>query len=499
MTNILDLKQQLLQILNSFGVITPEAFLAGVFVVFIIADLVVTKQSSKLVASTVSTSNFTVAGIIVLLINLYQVIDQFATINDTFLFDKMLFIDAKAIFFKALISISGILMLLHIHINKYQFPNEFYAIAIAMIIALQLMTMSVNLLMIYLAIEMVSLLSYILTTINKDKVGAEGGIKYLIFGATSSAIMLYGMSLLYGMTGTLSITSPDFSRGLTQVDELATTVAVVMTIAGFLFKLSATPFHIWTPDTYQAAPMPIVAFFSVAPKLATMLVALRFYMAVPNDLRLVTGVIALATITFGNFSALWQNKAKRLLAYSTIAHSGFLLIGLVALSELSVKSLVFYLVTYLFANFAAFYLVDLLAIYLGTKNDFEIVQIKGLGRKNPALGILLLITLVSLAGLPPTAGFFAKFNIFSALWEAYQTADTQKHILLLLFIFGLFNTAISLFFYLKIPFYLFFKNAETEFDTSLSTNQYILASALCLPLLGFFFKADWLMNLIALL
>ncbi|MFY7828573.1 MAG: NADH-quinone oxidoreductase subunit N [Flectobacillus sp.] len=499
MTNILDLKQQLLQILSSFGIITPEAFLAGVFVIFIIADLVITRQSSKLIVSNPSSVSFTFVAIIVLLINLYQVIDQFTSVNDTFLFDKMLFIDAKAIFFKALISLSGILMLLHIYINKYQFPNEFYAIAIAMIIALQLMTMSVNLLMIYLAIEMVSLLSYILTTINKDKVGAEGGIKYLIFGATSSAIMLYGMSLLYGMTGTLSITSPDFSRGLTQVDELATTVAVVMTLSGFLFKLSATPFHIWTPDTYQAAPTPIVAFFSVAPKVATMLVALRFYMAIPNDLRLITGVIALATITFGNFSALWQSNAKRLLAYSTIAHSGFLLVGLVALSELSVKSIVFYLVTYLFANFAVFYLIDLLAVYLGTKKDFDIAHIKGLGRKNPALGVLVLITLVSLAGLPPTAGFFAKFNIFSSLWEAYQKADSQKNILLLLFIFGLFNTAVSLFFYLKIPFYLFFKNAEQEFDASISTGQYVLACILGMPLLGFFFKADWLMNLIALL
>ena len=139
--------------------------------------------------------------------------------------------------------------------------------------------------------------------------------------------MLYGMSLLYGMTGTLDITSPDFSRGISQIDSVASTVAIVLTISGFLFKISASPFHVWTPDVYESAPTPIVAFFSVAPKIAGFLVAIRFYYAVPNDLQTITAILAMASITFGNFSALWQNNAKRLLAYSTIAHSGFMLIG----------------------------------------------------------------------------------------------------------------------------------------------------------------------------
>lgn len=496
MTENLDLNQQLLQIINSLGVLSPEVFLAGIFLFLIIADLVFAHKRKIAPSTSPQFSIFNILCIGALIINIYQISNQYYHNNDTFLFDKMLFLDAKAIFFKSLISIAGIFMFAHIEVNKRKYAGEFYAIVIALVIALQLMTMSVNLLMIYLSIEMVSLLSYILTAFNKDKAGAEGGIKYLIFGATSSAIMLYGMSLLYGMTGTLNITSPDFSRGITQIDELAATVAVVMTISGFLFKLSATPFHIWTPDAYQAASTPVVAFFSIAPKVAAILVAMRFYLAVPNDLRLVTAVIALATITFGNFSALWQNQAKRLLAYSTIAHAGFMLIGLVVLSEMGLKSVVFYLVTYLFANYAAFFLLDIIALNLNISNDIDLQYLKGLGRQKPFLGILMVIIMISLAGLPPTAGFFAKFNIFSAIWEAYQQAESHQSILLGLFLFGLLNTAVSLFFYLKIPFYLFFKTSQTQQNITISLEQYLLAIVFTAPLLILFFKADWLMHLI---
>ena len=135
-------------------------------------------------------------------------------------------------------------------------------------------------------------------------------------------------------------------------------MAVVLTISGFLFKISASPFHVWTPDVYESAPTSVVAFFSVAPKIAGFLVAIRFYSAVPNNLQTITAVLAMASITFGNFSALWQNNAKRLLAYSTIAHSGFILIGLATMSQLGLTSVVFYLIAMLFTNLAAFLLVD---------------------------------------------------------------------------------------------------------------------------------------------
>jgi NADH-quinone oxidoreductase subunit N len=433
-------------------------------------------------------------SVITLLIVLNQIVEQFYTTNDSFLFGKMLILDSKAILFKFLIILSAIFVLFHVIVTKKDFIGEFYPILISMVVGLCLMTMSVNLLMIYIAIEMVSIASYMLTAIDKNRKGIEGSLKYVLFGATSSAIMLYGMSLLYGMTGTLDIASPDFSRGIAQIDEVASTVAIILTISGFLFKISATPFHIWTPDIYESAPTPIVAFFSVAPKIAGFLVAIRFYSAIPNNLQTITAVLSIASITFGNFSALWQNNAKRLLAYSTIAHAGFMLIGLVTMSQLGLTSIVFYLVTVLFTNLAAFLLID---FYESKHQSASIESLKGLGRVNPFYGVMMLIVMISLAGLPPMAGFFAKLNIFSALWETYQS--TNKPILLWLFIFGLMNTAIALFFYLKIPFFMFFKEPTENQTFELTPKQYFLAIILILPILILFFKADWLMEIVSFL
>lgn len=498
MTNFLSLPDQLAQIIDSLQALSPEVFLSLSFLIMILIDLFLHQdlKNKKQLVSNSQQSNHVMLGIsvIVLLIVLNQIVQQFYTTNDSFLFGKMLILDSKAILFKFLIILSAIFVLLHVIVTKKDFIGEFYPILISMVVGLCLMTMSVNLLMIYLSIEMVSIASYLLTAIDKNRKGIEGSLKYVLFGATSSAIMLYGMSLLYGMTGTLDIASPDFSRGIAQIDGVASTVAIILTISGFLFKISATPFHIWTPDIYESAPTPVVAFFSVAPKIAGFLVAIRFYSAVPNNLQTITAVLAMASITFGNFSALWQNNAKRLLAYSTIAHSGFMLIGLATMSQLGLTSIVFYLVTVLFTNLAAFLLIDYSEI---GNQAAKIENLKGLGRVNPFYGVMMLIVMISLAGIPPTAGFFAKLNIFSALWETYQ-ANNQP-ILLWLFIFGLLNTAIAIFFYLKIPFFMFFKESTENQVFELNAKQYFLAIVLILPILILFFKADWLMEIVSFL
>lgn len=499
MTNFLYLPDQLQQIVESMGALLPEVLLSLSFLLMIITDLILhydqhNRQRFSLNNALSSQIIFTFCLVSIVVV-LNQIAEQFSIQKDLFLFDRMLILDLKAVVFKFLIILSTFFVLAHIYVTKKEFVAEFYPILISMVIGLCLMTMSVNLLMIYLSIEIVSVSSYILTTIEKTRKSTESGLKYILFGASASAVMLYGMSLLYGMTGTLDITSAEFSRGISQVDAVASTVAIVLTISGFLFKISASPFHVWTPDVYESAPMSIVAFFSVAPKIAGFLVAIRFYSAVPNNLQTITAVLAMASITFGNFSALWQNNAKRLLAYSTIAHAGFMLIGLVTMSQLGLTSVVFYLVITLFTNLAAFLLVD----YAEQKsvNQSEITKFSGLGRLNPFYGIMMLIVMISLAGIPPTAGFFAKLNIFSALWETYQ--KTNQPILLWLFIFGLLNTAIALFFYLKIPFYLFFKEPIKNQTFELNSKQYFLVIILVLPILILFFKADWLMDLISYL
>ncbi len=512
MTNFLYLPDQLKQILESMNALLPEVLLSTSFLLMILIDLVLYhnyKSKKKFIENIAQTSSVIFGFCLIsVIIVLNQTVQQFYIPENLFLFDRMLVLDLKAVLFKFLIILSTIFILAHIYVTGKKFIAEFYPILISMVIGLCLMTMSVNLLMIYLSIEIVSVSSYILTTIDKTRKSTESGLKYILFGASASAVMLYGMSLLYGMTGTLDITSSEFSRGISLIDSVASTVAIVLTISGFLFKVSASPFHVWTPDVYQSAPTSVVAFFSVAPKIAGFLVAIRFYYAVPNNLQIITTVLAMVSITFGNFSALWQNNAKRLLAYSTIAHSGFMLIGLVTMSQLGVTSVVFYLIITLFTNFAAFLLVDyaeqllvnsnqLLEESQITNNQSLITKFSGLGRLNPFYGIMMLIVMISLAGIPPTAGFFAKLNIFSALWETYQ--NTNQPILLWLFIFGLLNTAISLFFYLKIPFYLFFKEPLENQTFELNSKQYFLAIVLVLPILILFFKADWLMDLISYL
>ncbi len=511
MTNFLLLPEQLNQILQSLDALLPELLLSTSFLLMILVDLFLyqkLKNKGQIVKKNTHINQIIfVICLISLVITLHQIAQQFYVTSDAFLFGKMMILDTKATLFKFLIVLAAIFVLAHIYVTKKEFVTEFYPILISMVLGLCLMTMSVNLLMIYLSIEIVSVSSYILTTIDKTRKSTESGLKYIFSGASASAVMLYGMSLLYGMTGTLDITSPEFSRGLSQIDSVASAVAIVLTFSGFLFKISASPFHVWTPDVYESAPTPVVAFFSVTPKIAGFLVAIRFYAAVPNNLQTITAVLAMASITFGNFSALWQNNAKRLLAYSTIAHSGFMLIGLVTMSQLGLTSVVFYLIVTLFTNLAAFLLVDY-AEQLSisnkqsngksiTNHQSQLTNLSGLARINPFYGIMMLIVMISLAGLPPTAGFFAKLNIFSALWETYQT--TNQPILLWLFIFGLLNTAIALFFYLKIPFYLFFKEPLKNQVFELDSKQYFLAIILVLPILILFFKADWLMDLISYL
>lgn len=459
-----------------------------------------------------------------------------------FLFMHLLFVDNQAIYFQVVVALSAVLVLLYESLIplptggpplregtgrsecrttdgsvRGALPLEWYSILVAMTLGLFLMTLSVNLLSIYLSIELVSICSYLLTALTADRKASEGGIKYLLFGAVSSAIMLYGMSLLYGMTGTLDLTANAFGAELARQDTAVAAVAVLLTLAGLLFKLAGVPFHIWTPDAYEAAPVPVAAFFSVAPKAAAVLVLMRIITALPMEtsggaalegaalaggatataLQTPLAVLALAGILIGNLSALRQTDAKRLLAYSTIAHAGFLLVGVVALSEAGFEAVLFYAGTYLFISLAAFFLIDLLA--RSNNNDLTISRFAGLGSKQPLLSVALTIVMLALTGLPPTVGFTAKLLTFSALYEAYQRSGDPW--LLTLFALGLLNALISFVYYLKIPFLLFFRPVPTHTDPPVNIElpgaAVWLAVGLVVPVVGLFLKPDWLLNFIA--
>ncbi|MBX9852330.1 MAG: NADH-quinone oxidoreductase subunit N [Cytophagaceae bacterium] len=493
------ISSQLEGIIQSLADILPEILLASLFILLIILDLIFRKRSSGVLPY------ITLAGLLIVLSFTFGQFFEYQTPQLKFLFSRFLHINQYEVFYKIIFAIAGVFTvwfcLLSKPLQNEKIRGEFYATLVALLLGLNLMVMSSNLLMVYLSLEFVSICSYILATFSFNRGGAEAGIKYILFGAFSSGIMLYGMSLFYGFTGDFQFVEPSYLNALEHIDKIPLLLAGILTLAGFLFKISASPFHIWAPDVYQGAPTPVVAFFSIAPKAAGVAVLINFtypfyfnhlHELVVIDWQLVLVVVGVLTLTVGNFAALAQNNLKCLLAFSSVGHAGFILTGMIAFSQLGVRSVLFYFSVYLFMNFAAFALVDIMAVLKGSD---DVRKFKGLGSKIPFVGVIFVVIMVALTGLPPTAGFNAKLFVFSALWEAYQ--ETGKQILLFVFVFGLLNTVIALFYYLKAPYYMFLKKAEEEekvADINFAAKIYLLV--LTVPLIGFFFKPDLLVNFI---
>lgn len=344
---------------------------------------------------------------------------------------------------------------------RKQYLAEYYALLIAVVLGAHLLVMSVNLLMVFLSLELISIGSYILTGFSFDKKGTEGSLKYFLFGSSASAVMLYGFSILYGFTGTLDFSTGAFFDGLLNNSTPLFFIAGMMALVGFLYKIAAAPLHPWAPDVYESAPMPVVAFFSVVPKLAGIGVLAKFILALnlfgrsPYDWQLVISIVAILTLTVGNFSALLQKSPKRLMAYSSIAQSGFLLVGIAAFLPQGIHFMLFYAGVYVVMNF----LVFLYLHYFEMRGFTTIASYQRAGYTFVWPSIFLLTGLVALTGLPPTAGFTAKLFIFTSLWEAYHLSG--KQILLWLLVIGLLNTVVSLFYYLRIPYYAFIKSSES--------------------------------------
>lgn len=477
----MQLKEHLLHIIESLPRVVPETWLAFAFLLLVTAELVLkltrwSQQTSAILWF--SAFGLSLAGLLLVILQWNA--------PEGYLFHHLLYLDTKAVFFKGLVLITTLFVLLHIRVTHAQLPPEFYALLLAIVLGLCFMTMAVNGLSLYLSIELVSIGSYLLASLGKGKLAAEGGIKYLLFGALSSGIMLYGLSFLYGMTGSLDLTSEVFANHLAQNHPVIILIVGFLTLGGVLFKLSLVPFHVWAPDVYEGAPTPIVAFLSTAPKAAALLLLMRLLSALPADFQQLMALLALSSILLGNLSALWQNDLKRLLAYSGIAQAGFALVGVVAFSQAGFESATFYIVIYVLTNLAAFLLVDLVSSGRPT-----LLSLSGKGAQLPVLAVCFVIVMVALVGLPPTAGFTSKLLVFSALWEANTTAPSS--LLTTLLVVGLLNAVISLVYYFKIPFYLFFKEApEANHDTPKPAGM-ALVVALTVLIVALFLKTDWLM------
>jgi NADH-quinone oxidoreductase subunit N len=350
------------------------------------------------------------------------------------LFQGMVVSDPMGSFFKGLLLGAALLVALAFNFRNSRElhglgQGEFYALLLGVTLSNLLLANANDLAMLYLALEMVSITSYVMVAYLKgDRLSNEASLKYILFGAVSTGTMLYGLTLLYGLTGTTKM--PDIGEALatavTDETRFAAYAITFLVLAGFGFKTAVVPFHFWCPDVYQGAPTPVTAFLSVAPKAAGFAVMARFFFqglasgpgawqqAVAVDWPAVLMGVSALTMTVGNVAALTQTNMKRLLAYSSIAHAGYIMMGVVAFSENGARAMMIYLLAYLFMNLGAFLVVTLVHAHDGT---FDLRDYPGLYRRAPFLTLAMAIFLFSLMGIPPLVGFMGKLYVFAAVIE----------------------------------------------------------------------------------
>jgi NADH-quinone oxidoreductase subunit N len=372
-------------------------------------------------------------------------------------------------------------------------PAEMFMLLMVLTVGMNMMAASRHLLMIYISLEMVSVISFVMAGYKLgDRKSSEGALKYVIYGGVASGVMLYGMSWIYGMTSSLNL--GDIFVAISQqsaesgkVPE-AVFVGVVCMLAGFGYKISAAPFHMWTPDVYEGSPTPVTAFLSVGPKAAGLAVMIRFFadaLGAQGALDLgeggdppwaiIAGCMAMATMTVGNLTALNQHNVKRMLAYSSIAHAGYMLLGVGVFSATGTTAIVFYVVSYCFMNLGAFLIVMALAEANG--GDESIDAFKGLGKRAPVTAVIMTMFLISLAGIPPMAGFVGKFYIFKALVESGGTWNW------LLAVVGVTNSVVSLFYYARVIRSMYLEESDVKEKLDVRQVFRTLSIALVVPTL----------------
>ena len=383
------------------------------------------------------------------------------------LFLGMIRLDSFAVFFKILIlAATAVTVVFSIKSEELdpRMKGEYYALLIAVTFGMFLMVSSTNLLMIFISLETVSLTSYILAGfLTHNPRSSEAAFKYITFGAVASGTMLFGFSLLFGLTGTGDVVQISsrltemFSAG--EAYPLVVLVIVTFILAGVGYKMASVPFHMWSPDVYEGAPIPITAFLSVASKAASFALFIRLFYSTFQastivgavDWSLMLAIVSALTMTVGNLAALPQQNVKRLLAYSSIAHGGYLLMGAVLLTPEGLQAILFYLIVYLFMNLGAFFVVILIANELGSET---IDGYRNLWSRAPFVAVAMAIFLFSLTGIPPFAGFFGKWLLFVAV---------IKQELYWLAIVGLLNSVVSLYYYARIVKAMFLETSdETE-------------------------------------
>ena len=434
--------------MNNINLVLPEIFIS-LSIMFLLVLGVFKKNSSKLVYN------------IALLILLFSII---ITLNETYSIDRItLFNDSIVIDYMSslmkiitLISAFFVLVISPSYLKTFKiFKIEYPILILSSVLGMMVMISSNDLMVFYMGLELQSLALYVLATFNRDQLkSSEAGLKYFVLSALSSGLLLYGCSLIYGFSGS---TNFDIISYQLNSNEYALTFGIVFILVGLAFKISAVPFHMWAPDVYEGSPTSVTLFFTMVPKIAALTVFIRFlyvpFLNLIDQWQIIIIFLSIASMLFGAIAAIGQKNIKRLIAYSSISHIGYTLAGLTTGSNDGIQSSIIYISIYVIMNLALF--SCLLMLKRNNKYYENIEDLSGLSRNHPLLSLSFLIILFSLAGIPPLAGFFAKFYVFMAVLEQSMY---------FLAIVGLLSTVIAAFYYLRIIKIIYFDKETDKFD-----------------------------------
>ena len=427
----------------------PEIFLS-LSIMFLLILGVFKKNSSKLIQNT---------SLIILLITAVITFNETLGIKQTLLFSNSIIIDYLSSFMKIITLLAAFLVLVisSNYLKTFKiFKIEYPILILSSVLGMMIMISSNDLIVFYMGLELQSLALYVLATFNRDQLkSSEAGLKYFVLSALSSGLLLYGCSLIYGFTG-----STNFNVIASELNsnQYALTFGIVFILVGLSFKISAVPFHMWAPDVYEGSPTSVTLFFTMVPKIAALTVFIRFlyvpFLNLIDQWQIILIFLSIASMLFGAIAAIGQTNLKRLIAYSSISHIGYALAGLATGSNDGIQSSVIYITIYIIMNLGLF------SCLLMMKRDNEyfedIEDLSGLSKNHPLLSLSLLIILFSLAGIPPLAGFFAKFYIFKSVLEQSMY---------FLAIVGLLSTVVAAFYYLRIIKIMYFDKEKEKYDT----------------------------------
>ena len=435
--------------MTNLALVFPEIFLS-LSIMFLLILGVFKKNSSKLIQN---------ISLIILLITSVITLNETLGIQETLLFNSSVVIDYLSSFMKIVTLLAAFLVLVissNYLKNLKIFKIEYPILILSSVLGMMIMISSNDLIVFYMGLELQSLALYVLATFNRDQLkSSEAGLKYFVLSALSSGLLLYGCSLIYGFTG-----STNFNIIANQLNsnEYAITFGIVFILVGLAFKISAVPFHMWAPDVYEGSPTSVTLFFTMVPKIAALTVFIRFlyvpFLNLIDQWQMILIFLSIASMLFGAIAAIGQTNLKRLIAYSSIGHVGYTLAGVATGSNDGIQSSVIYITIYILMNLGLF--SCLLMMKRNNKYFEDIEDLSGLSKNHPLMSLSLLVILFSLAGIPPLAGFFAKFYIFKSVLEQSMY---------FLAIVGLLSTVVAAFYYLRIIKIMYFDKEKEKYDT----------------------------------